>query len=172
MKETLMKYDDFNVFNVRNTLKIKDYTSFDIYKIKELLNSLDKNYFAWIKLNEGSLIESALYDYYGDENLYDLIMFINQRDMLFDMPYSYDVILNAIDRSISEYEYRVFGNFKKELSEKSNKRLREKLDADYTEKNQKFLYLKVIKREYINEVKRRIYEEIETQKEMYSMIEV
>lgn len=172
MKETLMKYDDFNVFNVRNTLKIKNYTSFDIYKIKELLNSLDKNYFAWIKLNEGSLIESALYDYYGDENLYDLIMFINQRDMLFDMPYSYDVILNAIDRSISEYEYRVFGNFKKELSEKSNKRLREKLDADYTEKNQKFLYLKVIKREYINEVKRRIYEEIETQKEMYSMIEV
>ena len=172
MKETLMKYDDFNVFNVRNTLKIKDYTSFDIYKIKELLNSLDKNYFAWIKLNEGSLIESALYDYYGDENLYDLIMFINQRDMLFDMPYSYDVILNAIDRSISEYEYRVFGNFKKELSEKSNKRLREKLDADYTEKNQKFLYLKVIKREYINEVKRRVYEEIETQKEMYSMIEV
>lgn len=172
MKETLMKYDNFNVFNVRNTLKIKDYTSFDIYKIKELLNSLDKNYFAWIKLNEGSLIESALYDYYGDENLYDLIMFINQRDMLFDMPYSYDVILNAIDRSISEYEYRVFGNFKKELSEKSNKRLREKLDADYTEKNQKFLYLKVIKREYISEVKRRIYEEIETQKEMYSMIEV
>lgn len=172
MKETLMKYDDFNVFNVKNTLKIKNYTSFDIYKIKELLNSLDKNYFAWIKLNEGSLIESALYDYYGDENLYDLIMFINQRDMLFDMPYSYDVILNAIDRSISEYEYRVFGNFKKELSEKSNKRLREKLDADYTEKNQKFLYLKVIKREYINEVKRRIYEEIETQKEMYSMIEV
>lgn len=172
MKETLMKYDDFNVFNVRNTLKIKNYTSFDIYKIKELLNSLDKNYFAWIKLNEGSLIESALYDYYGDENLYDLIMFINQRDMLFDMPYSYDVILNAIDRSMSEYEYRVFGNFKKELSEKSNKRLREKLDADYTEKNQKFLYLKVIKREYINEVKRRVYEEIETQKEMYSMIEV
>lgn len=172
MKETLMKYDDFNVFNVKNTLKIKNYTSFDIYKIKELLNSLDKNYFAWIKLNEGSLIESALYDYYGDENLYDLIMFINQRDMLFDMPYSYDVILNAIDRSINEYEYRVFGNFKKELSEKSNKRLREKLDADYTEKNQKFLYLKVIKREYINEVKRRIYEEIETQKEMYSMIEV
>ena len=172
MKETLMKYDNFNVFNVRNTLKIKNYTSFDIYKIKELLNSLDKNYFAWIKLNEGSLIESALYDYYGDENLYDLIMFINQRDMLFDMPYSYDVILNAIDRSISEYEYRVFGNFKKELSEKSNKRLREKLDADYTEKNQKFLYLKVIKREYINEVKRRVYEEIETQKEMYSMIEV
>ena len=172
MKETLMKYDDFNVFNVKNTLKIKNYTSFDIYKIKELLNSLDKNYFAWIKLNEGSLIESALYDYYGDENLYDLIMFINQRDMLFDMPYSYDVILNAIDRIISEYEYRVFGNFKKELSEKSNKRLREKLDADYTEKNQKFLYLKVIKREYINEVKRRIYEEIETQKEMYSMIEV
>jgi hypothetical protein len=172
MKETLMKYDDFNVFNIKNTLKIKNYTSFDIYKIKELLNSLDKNYFAWIKLNEGSLIESALYDYYGDENLYDLIMFINQRDMLFDMPYSYDVILNAIDRSISEYEYRVFGNFKKELSEKSNKRLREKLDADYTEKNQKFLYLKVIKREYINEVKRRVYEEIETQKEMYSMIEV
>ena len=157
MKETLMKYDDFNVFNIKNTLKIKNYTSFDIYKIKELLNSLDKNYFAWIKLNEGSLIESALYDYYGDENLYDLIMFINQRDMLFDMPYSYDVILNAIDRSISEYEYRVFGNFKKELSEKSNKKL---------------LYLKVIKREYINEVKRRIYEEIETQKEMYSMIEV
>lgn len=172
MKEMLMKYDDFNVFNIKNTLKIKNYTSFDIYKIKELLNSLDKNYFAWIKLNEGSLIESALYDYYGDENLYDLIMFINQRDMLFDMPYSYDVILNAIDRSISEYEYRVFGNFKKELSEKSNKRLREKLDADYTEKNQKFLYLKVIKREYINEVKRRVYEEIETQKEMYSMIEV
>lgn len=172
MKETLMKYDDFNVFNIKNTLKIKNYTSFDIYKIKELLNSLDKNYFAWIKLNEGSLIESALYEYYGDENLYDLIMFINQRDMLFDMPYSYDVILNAIDRSISEYEYRVFGNFKKELSEKSNKRLREKLDADYTEKNQKFLYLKVIKREYINEVKRRVYEEIETQKEMYSMIEV
>lgn len=88
------------------------------------------------------------------------------------MPYSYDVILDAIEKDMNEYQYKVFGNTFEQLSEKSFERLKDKLDTSYSSKNEKFIYIKVISAENIDLVRRKVQSILTTQKEMYSIIEV
>ena len=140
-------------------------------EIRNYLDSLDDNYYTYLKLTDNVLIEKVIFDYYDTENYYDLILFINNREMLYDMPYSYDIILNNIDKDINAYEYKVFGTLKNELSEKSKSRLVEKLNSEYIENNKKLLYIKIIKKQYINEILRKITYLVETQKELYSLME-
>ena len=171
MKNEVLNFDYFKLQNAEKIYAVNNYNSISISEIKEHLKSLDKNYFVWLKLNEGDTIEKVLHDYYGNEDIYDLILILNDRDMLFDMPYSYDVILEAVNSDIQKYEYKVYGNIKNGLSNKVANKLKEKIDERYSENNQKFLYLKVIKLSYINTVKKKIYDIIETQKDMYSLLE-
>lgn len=167
MKTEFLTYDDFEIGN----FKIKNYNSFMLSEIRNYLDSLDDNYYTYIKITDNVLIEKVIFDYYDTENYYDLILFINNREMLYDMPYSYDVILNNIDKDINAYEYKVFGTLKNELSEKSKSRLVEKLNSEYIENNKKLLYIKIIKKQYINEILRKITYLVETQKELYSLME-
>jgi hypothetical protein len=88
------------------------------------------------------------------------------------MPYSYDVILDAIEKDMNEYQYKVFGNTFEQLSEKSSERLKKSLDELYSSKNERFIYLKVISTENIDLVRRKVQSILTTQKEMYSIIEV
>lgn len=171
MNKELFDLDTFKLQNLENSYEVFNYNSINLSEIKVYLNSLDKNYFVWLKLNEGDTIEKVLHDYYANEDLYDLILLLNDRDMLFGMPYSYDVILNAINNDIQNYEYKVFGNIKNGLSEIAISKLKEKLDNEYSENNQKYLYLKVIKLDYINEVRKTVADIIETQKDMYSLLD-
>lgn len=167
MNNALLKFSDFEY----GYFRIKNYNSINLYEIKIFLSDLDKNYFVWIKLNTGETIEKAVYDYYGNDDYYDLILFLNEREMLFDMPYSYDYILNSIDAELNNYTYKVFGTLKNELSENAKTKLTDRLDNEYSDRNQHCLYMKVIKREYINEIQRKLNEMIENQKDMYSLIE-
>ena len=167
MKTEFLTYDDFEIGN----FKIKNYNSFMLSEIRNYLDSLDDNYYTYLKLTDNVLIEKVIFDYYDTENYYDLILFINNREMLYDMPYSYDIILNNIDKDINAYEYKVFGTLKNELSEKSKSRLVEKLNSEYIENNKKLLYIKIIKKQYINEILRKITYLVETQKELYSLME-
>lgn len=167
MKTEFLTYDDFEIGN----FKIKNYNSFMLSEIRNYLDSLDDNYYTYIKITDNVLIEKVIFDYYDTENYYDLILFINNREMLYDMPYSYDIILNNIDKDINAYEYKVFGTLKNELSEKSKSRLVEKLNSEYIENNKKLLYIKIIKKQYINEILRKISYLVETQKELYSLME-
>lgn len=167
MKTEFLSYDDFEIGN----FKIKNYNSFMLSEIRNYLDSLDDNYYTYIKITDNVLIEKVIFDYYDTENYYDLILFINNREMLYDMPYSYDIILNNIDKDINAYEYKVFGTLKNELSEKSKSRLVEKLNSEYIENNKKLLYIKIIKKQYINEILRKITYLVETQKELYSLME-
>lgn len=167
MKTEFLTYDDFEIGN----FKIKNYNSFMLSEIRNYLDSLDDNYYTYIKITDNVLIEKVIFDYYDTENYYDLILFINNREMLYDMPYSYDIILNNIDKDINAYEYKVFGTLKNELSEKSKSRLVEKLNSEYIENNKKLLYIKIIKKQYINEILRKITYLVETQKELYSLME-
>ena len=167
MKTEFLTYDDFEIGN----FKIKNYNSFMLSEIRNYLDSLDDNYYTYLKLTDNVLIEKVIFDYYDTENYYDLILFINNREMLYDMPYSYDIILNNIDKDTNAYEYKVFGTLKNELSEKSKSRLAEKLNSEYIENNKKLLYIKIIKKQYINEILRKITYLVETQKELYSLME-
>ena len=80
--------------------------------------------------------------------------------------------MDAIEKDMNEYQYKVFGNTFEQLSEKSFKRIKDTLDKNYSTKNEKFIYLKVISVENIDLVRRKIQSILNTQKEMYTIIEV
>ena len=169
--KNILDFGSFDIDVAYKTFKVTNYNSVDLTQVKKMLDELDKDYFVWLKVNEGDKIEKVLFDYYKTSDYYDLILLVNSREMVFGMPYSYDVVLNAVDVDIQNYEYKVFGNLKESLSEKSKNRLVEKIDSQYTSDNKQFLYLKVIKNEHINYVKRKIIDMINTQKDMYSILE-
>ena len=121
-------------------------------KIKVYLNSLPSNYFKYLKVEQGAKIEKLCFDYYKNTNYYDIILILNNRDMIYDMPYENDIILDAIDSDIENYKQKVFNDPYKKLSDRSYKDLYNKLDIFYNTKNLKFQYLKVIDVNLIPEV--------------------
>lgn len=143
MKHTI-DYNDFIIEGSTN-FNIKDYNSVNTTKIKNYLNSLDNSYFVYLKVEIGSKIEKVCFDYYKNTNYCDLIMLINDRDMIYDMPYSYDILLEAIENDIDRYRSKVFRNTHDKLSDRSYKDLENSLSKEYDSANSKFLYIKAIR---------------------------
>lgn len=172
MDKFLLNFDTFEIDNNSNTLKVYDYNSINFNEIKDYLNSLDKNVFEYIKIYDGSKIEKVCYDYYNTADYYDLILFLNNRDMIFDMPYDNDVTVNMSEDMIKDFEFRMFKNSKDEIEFSRRNALKSKVENDLTEKNMKLCYIKVIKNDYLNEVKRNIKKIIETQQNMFKLIDM
>lgn len=172
MNKELLNFENFEISDAYSTFNVQNYNSIDLSEIRDYLDGLPDHWFRFLKLHEGDKIEKVLYDYYGSSDFFDLILFLNKRNMIFDMPYSYDVILDAIEKDINEYQYKVFGNTTEQLSEKTFERLKNTLDNNYSTKNEKFIYLKVISAENIDLVRRKVQSILNIQKEMYSIIEV
>ena len=160
MDKTL-NYLNFEIYNGLKILKIFNYNSICKNKIKVYLNSLPSNYFKYLKVEQGAKIEKLCFDYYKNTNYYDIILILNNRDMIYDMPYENDIILDAIDSDIENYKQKVFNDPYKKLSDRSYKDLYNKLDIFYNTKNLKFQYLKVIDVNLIPEVISDINEIIE-----------
>lgn len=171
MDKDLLNFENFIIKTGKSDFSISNYNSIDLSEVRNYLDGLPDFWFTHLKIHEGSKIEKVLYEYYKTDNFYDLILFLNKRDMVFDMPYSYDVIIDAVEKDIAEYQYKVFGNTIDQLSEKASLRLKEKLDNSYSKNNEKYIYLKVITTDKINIVRRKIENILTTQKEMYAILE-
>jgi hypothetical protein len=166
---------DFENFEIKGSpgknrdFLISNYNSIDLSEISYYLMGISDKWITHLKIHDNSKIEKIVYDYYGNDKYYDLILFLNKREMLFDMPYSNDIILDAIERDITEYEFKVFGGIGTKLGKQARQKLIDKLDSQYTENNQKFSFLKVIKPEYIETVGRKIRDILKTQKDMFAL---
>ena len=135
MKHTI-NYDEFVIEESKSNFSVKDYNSISITKIKSYLKSLDSSYYVYLKV---------LYDYYKNTDYCDLIMLMNNREMIYDMPYSYDIILEAIENDIDRYRSKVFGNNFGKLSDRAYKDLEESLTNKYNNDSTRFLYIKTIR---------------------------
>lgn len=154
-----------------DNIRVYDYTSIDLNEVKEYLNTLDKSWFEFIKVYDNSKIEKICYDYYNNSDYYDLILFLNGRDMLYDMGYDSDVNLENAENDIRDYEFRVYRNDSESIYKKTRERLINNIIREETEKNLKLLYMKMIKKERIHEVKRKINEILTSQKEMFKLLD-
>lgn len=141
----IISYDEFSLEGSSSNFNIKDYNSVNLTKIKSYLNSLDNSYFVYLKVEVGAKIEKVCYDYYNNTNYCDLIMMINGRNMIYDMPYSYDIILEAIEKDIDRYRSKVFRNTFDKLSDRAYNDLEKSLSNKYNSENSKFLYIKAIR---------------------------
>src|SRR5574344_304011 len=142
---------DYNAFEMSGStynFNITDYTSAGLNKIRSYLNTLSNSYFVYLKVEENTKIEKVYYD---------LILLLNNKEMVYDMPYSYDIILEAIEKDIDRYRSRVFKNTFEKFSDMAYNDLENSLSEKYNKNNSKFLYIKAIKINLIPIVLSEIY---------------
>ena len=167
MKNFLLNFDTFEIGNTN----VYDYNSIDLSEVSEYINSLDKSWFEYVKVQANTNIEKVCFDYYNDTDYYDLILFINGRDMIYDMVYDNDVSIDRVENTIKEYEFRVFNNDRDSIVNNTRNKLKEQLEHEQDEKNIRFLYIKLIKKVYINDVKHNIDEIVSKQKDLFRLVD-
>lgn len=108
MKSSNITYSDFEYFSLKKMFRIKRYSSIDIEAIHNYIDSIDASWFEYVKIGLDQTIESILYTYYHSEDYYDLILIINYKNLLDDIPYSNDKILNDVNSDLEEYNMKLF----------------------------------------------------------------
>lgn len=151
MKNSL-EFTSFELSSNNTTFNITNYNSMCLNKIKIYLQNIDKANLLYLKVDNDAKIEKICLDYYGNTDYYDLLLIINQREMVFDMAYSNDIILSAIESDIENYRNKVFKDPYKDFSVLSKNNLTNVLYKEYEEKNSKLKYIKVINADYISTV--------------------
>ncbi len=150
--QNTFEFDTFTLNSKNSTFNIKNYNSMCLNKIKTYLQGLSSKYLLYLKVENDSKIEKICTDYYGTDNYCDLILLINQRDMVFDMAYSNDIVLSAIESDIEQYRNKVFKDPYKQFSKTAYDKLYKKLSDEYYNNNNKFKYIKVINSAHISSV--------------------
>lgn len=138
MKNSLLNFDseDLGQFVVR------DYFSANI-NIWEIFNE-HKSMFEVYRIEDDDKIERISYELYGTTDYWDILIMLNDRSPLFEMPYNYDLLQNHAEEFINKYIHFVYS----EASLADNNR-KEELTAEMLnvnlENNEKFRYLHVVK---------------------------
>ena len=102
----------------------------------------------YIKLQFNDLIENIAYKLYNDPKYYDILMLLNQRDMLFDMVYTFDTIKDIVEEETNNYFNEYQGKTSAEFLESYKKY---KLE-EYEKNNEKLNTLLVLKKDVLPEI--------------------
>lgn len=143
MKNSTIKYDK----RITENYTVEDYTSKDFRKIYNMPETKSTDWVEYITLNDGQTIEQVSQILYDNPDYWDILMLINGRDPLFDMPYNFDVLSNLAEAQISKYALEYSGVYKQETF---NQLAVEKL-AQLENRNEELRTLKVVKPSKIND---------------------
>lgn len=130
------------VYNVR------DYRSVDYSPISKYIN--DSNTIN-VKINANDFIESVSNRLYNDPNLWDLLMLINNKDALSDMPYDNDRIADMADELIADYFNNPEKPYQGNVTEQLITEYREYLIDLLTQKNYQNMIIKALDPTYLGD---------------------
>ncbi|MGI7118773.1 hypothetical protein ACNGEM_09290 [Campylobacter coli] len=140
-------YDEANK-NEAEIYNVRDYRSMDYSLITKYVNEANT---INVKINANDFIESVSNRLYNDPNLWDLLMLINNKDALSDMPYDNDRIADMADELIANY----FNNPKKpyqgNITEQLINEYREYLIDLLTQKNYQNMIIKALDPAYLGD---------------------
>jgi len=137
MKNTLLNYDKFSSYKyIAN-----DYTSKNFKNILTLPELQDTTYIEYVQLDENQTIEQVSYALYGTPDYWDILVLINNRDPLFDMVYSFDIVDGIAGDKVLNYLSNYSGVYKADTFN----RLKTITLADLETKNDNLRTLKIIK---------------------------
>lgn len=186
----MIEFDTFTYNNSAKDFKITNYNSVDLTEVDEYLASIDASWFIQYKLTEGCKLEKIMLDVYGTTKYTDIVLFLNHRDAVFGMPVMYDVVDDSVLQETENYYNRVFGDqFFLERQkiqdtddsvhlglQKKFKELREHLRSSMAqtelEENLKRTVIRLPIPPKISVIAAKISEILNTQKEMYNLVEL
>ena len=132
--------------NHSGSIEVSDYFSLELDNIRNLYHN--PSLLEYIKLQFNDLIENIAYKLYNDPKYYDILMLLNQRDMLFDMVYTFDTIKDIVEEETNNYFNEYQGKTSAEFLESYKKY---KLE-EYEKNNEKLNTLLVLKKDVLPEI--------------------
>lgn len=130
------------VYNVR------DYRSVDYSSISKFINESN---IINVKINANDFMESVSNRLYNDPNLWDLLMLINNKDALSDMPYDNDRIADMADELIMNYFNNPEKPYQGNITEQLLAEYREYLIDLLTQKNYQNMIIKALDPVYLGD---------------------
>lgn len=103
LKQTIVKFDERTI----GKYKVSDFTSVDLSEINTFVDN-NPDLFDWHQLQNNTNIEKVALDLYGDPDFWDILLVINNRQPLTELPYDFDVISNVVDQRIDDYIKEVY----------------------------------------------------------------
>jgi hypothetical protein len=138
LKNSIINFD-----NRENTkYNFEDYFSIDFNKVSDYINSCPKDWFDWYQLQDNSKLEKVSLDIYGDADYWDILLVINKKLALFEMPYDYDAVMNMVDYKIAEYVKEVY---KKDIPVNAYNAMLKKLKEKYIAENETYRVIKIVR---------------------------
>lgn len=163
LKNTLQNYDKLDVRmpdieggNTTETYSITDYTSVDHVKVRQFVDGLSPTMFDWYQLQNNSNLEKVALDLYGNPDYWDILVVINHRNPLFELPYDYDTITSMVENKVADYASKVYGD---ELSARSYDALVENYKTQMVKEAEVFRVIKIVKPSKIYEFLQKGYEQ-------------
>lgn len=150
MKNTVLKFNtreenikiDGDVFK-----NAPDYFSKSI-KLHELTKEFN-DMLTIYKIQNNDKLERISYEIYGTTDYWDILLLLNNRDPLFEMPYDDDFIENSSTEFVNFYRNYVY--FNSPLMQKRTDELYREFSEKFKENNEKYRYIKIVKPSKIND---------------------
>lgn len=110
MTNSVINFDNrtFNIKDIEGSgatenYSIEDYSSFKLNSVYEYVSTCDEDYFDWYQMENDDKIERISYELYGTTEYWDILLLINKKDPLFDMPYNFDTLTSIAEAKVEVY---------------------------------------------------------------------
>ena len=160
LKNTLLNFDHINIDDVENittsknestlnvtpSLDISFYDRIKIQKIKDVISSMNEAWFSYVIVPQNTTLEKVSYDLYESKDYWDILLLVNERMPIFEMNCDYDIISEAGEKALKEYEEKIY---RKKILSEVRERLRLKMQENYEAENENLKIVKYIQKNYL-----------------------
>lgn len=110
VKDSLFNFSKYyEIASSEGSLNINDYKSIDWANIRLYIQNIDSAWYEYTQVMPNTNIERISYNLYGDDSYWDVILLVNEMSPLLDMPFDFDVISEAVQEKIDNYEKNILG---------------------------------------------------------------
>lgn len=138
------------------TTQLEDYFTFDLKKVLQYVDTCTENYFDWYQIQDDDKLERISLELYGDPDYWDILLIINGKDALFDMPYSFDTVSKLGEELANRYASHI-SNFL-DLPQSHVDYMATIYEEKYRRENENNRLLRIVKPSYMQEFIQKAYE--------------
>lgn len=167
MSMSLMKSEDFTDSSEFKNTVVYNFRTLDFSDLTDFLSS-NPEAFEYVNVDANHKIETVAQRRYSDKNYWDLLLLLNDKNMIEDMPKTNDLLIDEINEKVENYFKNYQGNIVSHTVEEDGKFVQKTIKDFYKEyllekadsknlERQKFLALKPeYKKQFLRTVKYKI----------------
>lgn len=90
-----------------NNYVLEDYFTFDLKAILDHVENCTEDYFEWYLMKDDDKLERIALELYNNADYWDILLIINGKDALFDLPYNFDTLSSFAEEKAHAYREEV-----------------------------------------------------------------